>query len=107
MAKKRNLNDLPPDLKKPIRVDQILAEKTKRRRAGLDHHGILSAELDRRVALMAQYLGIHAMPTDATSLDELERIVEQLSRRENRWEVFRRIALAHQTCSWPRTRFGC
>jgi DNA-binding MarR family transcriptional regulator len=27
-------------------------------------------------------------------LDELERIVEQLSRRENRWEVFRRIALA-------------
>ena len=33
-----------------------------------------------------------AMPTDATSLDELEKIVEQLSRRENRWEVFRRIA---------------
>jgi hypothetical protein len=58
MAKKRNLNDLPPDLKKPIRVDQILAETNERRRAGLDHHGILSAELQRRVELMAQYLGI-------------------------------------------------
>jgi hypothetical protein len=58
MAKKRNLNDLPPDLKKPIRVDQILAETNKRRRAGLDHHGILSAELRRRVELMARYLGI-------------------------------------------------
>jgi hypothetical protein len=58
MAKKRDLNDLPPDLIKPIRVDQILAEMTKRRRAGLDHHGILAAEVRRRVALMAQYLGI-------------------------------------------------
>jgi EmrB/QacA subfamily drug resistance transporter len=35
-----------------------------------------------------------AMPADATSLDELEKIVEQLSRRENRWEVFRRVAEA-------------
>ncbi|HEX4040598.1 MAG TPA: MDR family MFS transporter [Xanthobacteraceae bacterium] len=35
-----------------------------------------------------------AMPTDATSLNELEKIVEQLSRRENRWEAFRRVAEA-------------
>ena len=35
------------------------------------------------------------MPTDATSFDELENIVGQLSRRENRWEVFRRIAAAY------------
>lgn len=34
------------------------------------------------------------MPTDATSLNELEKIVEQLSRRENRWEAFRRVAEA-------------
>ena len=36
-----------------------------------------------------------AMPTDATSFDELENIVGQLSRRENRWEVFRQIAAAY------------
>ena len=35
-----------------------------------------------------------AMPTDATSSDELEKIVDRLSRGENRWEVFRRIAEA-------------
>jgi DNA-binding MarR family transcriptional regulator len=33
-----------------------------------------------------------AMPRDATSLEELERIVTRLARRENRWEVYRRIA---------------
>jgi EmrB/QacA subfamily drug resistance transporter len=33
-----------------------------------------------------------AMPRDATSLEELERIVTRLERRENRWEVYRRIA---------------
>ncbi|HKS89807.1 MAG TPA: MDR family MFS transporter, partial [Stellaceae bacterium] len=33
-----------------------------------------------------------AMPRDATSLDELQRIVGRLIRRENRWELFRRVA---------------
>jgi EmrB/QacA subfamily drug resistance transporter len=33
-----------------------------------------------------------AMPGDATSLEELERIVTQLERREHRWEAYRRIA---------------
>jgi hypothetical protein len=33
-----------------------------------------------------------AMPHDATSLDELERIVTRLAQRENRWQVYRRIA---------------
>jgi hypothetical protein len=32
------------------------------------------------------------MPGDATSLEELERIVTQLERREHRWEAYRRIA---------------
>jgi hypothetical protein len=35
-----------------------------------------------------------AMPTDATSFEELERIVAQLARRENRWEAYRRVAEA-------------
>ena len=42
-----------------------------------------------------------AMPADATSLEELERIVEQLSQRENRWEVFRRIAAASDVALAP------
>jgi hypothetical protein len=33
-----------------------------------------------------------AMPHDATSLEELEEIVTRLERRENHWEVYRRIA---------------
>jgi len=33
-----------------------------------------------------------AMPSDATSLEELELIVTQLVRREHRWEAYRRIA---------------
>ena len=33
-----------------------------------------------------------AMPRDATSLEELERIVTQMERREHRWEAYRRIA---------------
>jgi hypothetical protein len=41
------------------------------------------------------------MPADATSLEELERIVEQLSRRENRWQVFRRIAEASNVALAP------
>jgi Mn-dependent DtxR family transcriptional regulator len=35
-----------------------------------------------------------AMPQDATSLEELERIVSRLAARENRWQLYR--ALAHQ-----------
>jgi EmrB/QacA subfamily drug resistance transporter len=35
-----------------------------------------------------------AMPTDATSFEELERIVAQLAQRENRWEAYRRVAAA-------------
>jgi DNA-binding MarR family transcriptional regulator len=35
-----------------------------------------------------------AMPTDATSFEELERIVGQLARRENRWEAYRHVAEA-------------
>ena len=42
-----------------------------------------------------------AMPADATSLEELERIVERLCRRENRWEVFRRIAEASEVVLAP------
>ncbi|HET6583837.1 MAG TPA: MDR family MFS transporter [Nannocystaceae bacterium] len=33
-----------------------------------------------------------AMPRDATSLDELARIIERLGRREHRWDTYRRIA---------------
>lgn len=56
MAKKR---DLPPELKKPIRVDQILAEIVKLRRAGLkpDARQLMRTETRRRVALLLQYLG--------------------------------------------------
>ncbi len=35
-----------------------------------------------------------AMPHDATSLEELELILSQLSQRERRWDVYRRIAAA-------------
>jgi EmrB/QacA subfamily drug resistance transporter len=42
-----------------------------------------------------------AMPTDATSFEELEKIVRQLARRENRWEVYRRIAEASQVSLAP------
>ena len=35
-----------------------------------------------------------AMPQDATSLDELEKIVRRLGERENRWDTFRRIIAA-------------
>jgi hypothetical protein len=35
-----------------------------------------------------------AMPRDATSLEELERIVGRLQRRENRWQVYHTIAEA-------------
>src|ERR1700726_1088789 len=33
-----------------------------------------------------------AMPRDATSLEELEQIVTRLGQRENRWQVYQRIA---------------
>jgi DNA-binding MarR family transcriptional regulator len=42
-----------------------------------------------------------AMPTDATSFEELEKIVQQLARRENRWEVYRRVAEASQVSLAP------
>jgi MFS family permease len=42
-----------------------------------------------------------AVPADATSLEELESIVERLSRRENRWEVFRRVAEASDVALAP------
>jgi DNA-binding MarR family transcriptional regulator len=32
------------------------------------------------------------MPRDATSLDELKRIVARITARENRWQVYRRVA---------------
>src|SRR5205814_5984215 len=35
-----------------------------------------------------------AMPRDATSLAELEQIVSRLARRDNRWQVYQRIAEA-------------
>ena len=35
-----------------------------------------------------------AMPQDATSLEELEKIVRRLGERENRWDAFRRIIAA-------------
>ncbi len=50
-------------------------------------------ELPLRTAARAETLGeSFAMPRDATSLEELERIVAQLLRREHRWEAYRRIA---------------
>jgi MFS family permease len=42
-----------------------------------------------------------AMPTDATSFEELEKIVQELARRENRWEVYRRIAEVSQVSLAP------
>ncbi len=52
-------------------------------------------EVPLRTAARAETLGeSFAMPRDATSLDELERIVAQLLRREHRWEAYRRIAEA-------------
>jgi hypothetical protein len=39
-----------------------------------------------------------AMPRDATSLEELAQIVTRLERRENRWQVYQRIA---QTADVP------
>jgi EmrB/QacA subfamily drug resistance transporter len=50
-------------------------------------------ELPLRTVARAETLGeSFAMPRDATSLEELERIVAQLLRREHRWEAYRRIA---------------
>jgi EmrB/QacA subfamily drug resistance transporter len=50
-------------------------------------------ELPLRGLARAETLGeSFAMPTDATSLEELELIVTQLQRREHRWEAYRRIA---------------
>jgi MFS family permease len=50
-------------------------------------------ELPLRTAARAETLGERfAMPRDATSLEELERIIAQLLRREHRWEAYRRIA---------------
>jgi MFS family permease len=42
-----------------------------------------------------------AVPTDATSFEELEKIVQELARRENRWEVYRRIAEVSQVSLAP------
>jgi hypothetical protein len=54
-------SDLPPELRKPIRIDQILTSVMRNRRTGSGPRNvreILAAELNRRLELMARYLGM-------------------------------------------------
>jgi hypothetical protein len=52
-------------------------------------------ELPLRGLARAETIGASfAMPRDATSLEELERIVAQLEQHEHRWEILQRIAQA-------------
>ena len=55
MTKPKN-PDLPAELRKSIRIDELLVETQKRKRARLDHRGIVTAEIKRRVSLLAQNL---------------------------------------------------
>ena len=62
----------------------------------------LLREVPLRAAARDETIGqSFAMPHDANSLDELEKIVTRLERRENRWEVYRRIAEANQILLSP------
>ena len=51
------------------------------------------------------HINAAAMPADATSLEELERIVTQLEKSENRWEVYRRFAEASDVPLAPDFKF--
>jgi hypothetical protein len=50
--------ELPADLRKPIRIEELLSETQGRKAAGLDHRGVVTAELRRRVSLLAEHLGM-------------------------------------------------
>jgi hypothetical protein len=69
----KNNNDVPSELKEPIRLDLILAEAVRLERAGQKSNAgkILIAEFRRRLALTAQYLD-RPWPQNA---DEWENLI--------------------------------
>lgn len=101
MPKKHNL---PAELRKPMRLDHLLAETSKRRRAGLNQQ-IIGTELRRRVTLLAQYLGrrwpenesewlelVIAICSHFEVVPAFKFVVTGAGRRKN-WSIWKNIEL--------------